>query len=332
MPIAQPNANITELVATTNPATTKKVYDSVTKNNALLSRLMEKKNVRMVNGGAPIRENILFSENGNATFYSGAESWSLAQQNVITAAEFGVSEAVSPIVIVGNEKAANRGSAQIISLLANKMTAATATLKNIVATSLHSDGTGYGGREFTGLQSAISVTPTAGTYGSIDRSVATNTFWRNQAFGGVTNGTGAVSSANIQAYMNTLWFSCTRGSDCPDLIIADNNYYNAYLQSLQSLQRFPLQSEKMANLGFQSLKYQLADVVLDGGIGGAIPTNRMYFLNTDYLFFRPLEGYDFKVETDARVPVNQDAEAYAIFFKGNLTCGGAQFQGVLTNN
>lgn len=332
MALVQPNANITELVAATNPATSKKVFDSITKNNALLARLTEKSKVRTVNGGVPIRENIAFSENGNATFYSGAESWQLAQQNVITAAEFGIAEAVSPIVILGQEKAANRGSAQIVDLLANKMMAAEATLKNLVATSLHSDGTGFGGRELTGLQSAISVTPTSGTYGVIDRSIATNAFWRNQAFGGVTNGTGAVSSANIQGYMNALWFACSRGADYPDLILADNNFYNAYLQSMQSIQRFPMQNEKMANLGFQSLKYQQADVVLDGGIGGAMPTNRMYFINTDYLFFRPLAGYEFKVDSDARKPVNQDAEAYAIFFKGNLTCSGAQFQGVLTNN
>lgn len=332
MALVQPNANITELVAATNPATSKKVFDSVTRNNALLNRLTAKKNVRTVNGGVPIRENIAFAENGNATFYSGAEAWQLAQQNVITAAEFGIAEAVSPIVILGQEKAANRGASQILELLANKMMVAEATLKNLIATSLHSDGTASGGRELTGLQSAVTTSPSSGTYGSIDRSVATNAFWRNQAFGGVTNGTGVVSSANIQAYMNALWFACTRGADYPDLILADNNFYNAYMQSMQSMQRFPMQDAKMADSGFQSLKYQQADVVLDGGIGGAMPSNRMYFLNTDYIFFRPLAGYEFKVDSDARRPINQDAEAYAIFFKGNLTCGGAQFNGVLTNN
>lgn len=47
----------------------------------------------------------------------------------------------------------------------------------------------------------------------------------------------------------------------------------------------------MAELGFTSLKYYGAgnsmDVVLDGGIGGAIGANRMYLLNTNYIFLRP---------------------------------------------
>ena len=40
-----------------------------------------------------------------------------------------------------------------------------------------------------------------------------------------------------------------------------------------------------AGAGFTSLKYMNADVVFDGGVGGGAPANKMYFLNTNYIYF-----------------------------------------------
>src|SRR6202008_252138 len=106
---------------------------------------------------------------------------------------------------------------------------------------------------------------------------------------GATDGGAAVSSANIQAYMNSLAVKLIRGTDKPGLIVADNNFYQLYLNSLQAIQRVGSTDEGAA--GFAALKYygagMASDVVLDGGISGSIPANHMYFLNLDYLFFRP---------------------------------------------
>ena len=69
--------------------------------------------------------------------------------------------------------------------------------------------------------------------------------------------------------MNTVWLSLNRGADKPDLIVADNNYYRLYLQSLQSIQRITDGGNSSAGAGFASLKYygagMASDVVLDGG-------------------------------------------------------------------
>jgi hypothetical protein len=67
---------------------------------------------------------------------------------------------------------------------------AEASMKNLIAQGLYSDGTGYGGKQITGLQAAVPVSPTTGTYGSIDRSTTLGTFWRNQ-----TTGTGTAITA-----------------------------------------------------------------------------------------------------------------------------------------
>jgi hypothetical protein len=72
-------------------------------------------------------------------------------------------------------------------------------------------------------------------------------------------------------------------------------------------------------------------VYLDGGIGGQLNTNRMYFLNTKYLFFRPHRDRNFVPIGGDRMSVNQDAMVRLIGWAGNLTSSGPRYQGVLTD-
>ena len=136
-------------------------------------------------------------------------------------------------------------------------------------------------KNITGLAAAVPDSPSTGTYGGINR--ATFSFWRSVAYSGVTNGGSATSASNIQQYMDSVAVQLIRGTDKPDLIVADNNYYRLYLQSLQSIQRISDSGSSMAGAGFASLKYygagMASDVVLDGGIGSAATANHMWFLN-----------------------------------------------------
>jgi hypothetical protein len=128
--------------------------------------------------------------------------------------------------------------------------------------------------------------------------------------------------------MNALWAKLVRGSDRPDLIVVDNIMWAYYMGSLQPQQRFTDPSS--ANLGFPSIKFMDADVVLDGGIGGAAPEKTAFFLNTKYLSWRPHRDRNMvALSPDRRYSINQDAEVQILAFAGNLTCSGAQFQGRL---
>ena len=93
--------------------------------------------------------------------------------------------------------------------------------------------------------------------------------------------------------------------------------------------RSRLVSDSEAQAGFSSLKYMTADVVLDGGFGGAAPSNTMYFLNTNYLFFRPHADRNFSPLGDERFAVNQDAMVKLIGFAGNMTTSNRSLQGYL---
>lgn len=325
MPLANPSATMTEIVTTTLRNRTGKPADNVSKNNALLKRLKQKGNVKTVDGGRTIVQELEYAENGTYKRYSGYEALNISPSDVFTGAEYNYAQAAVAISISGLEELQNSGEEAIINLLGGRIKNADRTLMNNIALDIYSDGTADGGRQIGGLQLLVATTPT-NTVGGIN--AGTYTFWQNKAFSAVTNGGTAATSANIQSYMNRLYLQLVRGADKPDLIVADNNYYRLYLESLQAIQR--IASEDEASVGFNSLKYMSSDVVLDGGFGGGAPTNTMYFLNTDYLFFRPHANRNMVPIGDDRYAVNQDAMVKLIGFAGNMTTSNRFLQGVLS--
>jgi hypothetical protein len=115
------------------------------------------------------------------------------------------------------------------------------------------------------------------------------------------------------------------------------------MSSLQNIQRFT--SSETANLGFASVKFMDADVVLDGGLQlnwtstgaagtapSAVPATSAYFLNTKYMFYRPHGQRNMvPLSPGQRYSVNQDAAVQILAWAGNLTSSGLQFQGRMDN-
>lgn len=331
------NSALTDIITTTIQSRSGELADNVTNNNALLKRLRSRGNVRPFSGGNVILEEIMYpdSTTSNANSYSGYETINITPNSPISAAQFNIAQYAAAVTISGLEMLQNAGKEQIIDLLEGRIRIAEAQLANRISSDMYLDGTGNSGKNLTGLAAAVTTTPT-NVYGGIDRSTTIGAFWRNQAYSGLTNGGAAVSAANIQQYMTALAIKLVRGTDKADLIVADANYFQLYVNSLQAIQK--VTSEDSAAAGFSSLQFygggQKADVVLDGGIytGGyaGAGTNSMYFLNTNYLFFRPHSDRNFVPIGGERQAVNQDAIVKLIGFAGNLTCSGAQFQGLLS--
>lgn len=317
--------NISELLTTTLESRSGKLADNVTENNAILRRLNSKNNVRPVSGGTSIYQELEYAENGTYKRYSGYETLDISPSDVISAAEYDWKQAAVAVTISGLEQLQNSGKERIIDLLDTRVRNGEKTMMNNIAADAYSDGTADGGKQIGGLQSLIADTATSGTVGGINR--ATYSFWQNQSYDATTDGGAAATAANIQSYMNTVYLSCCRGTDSPDLILADNNYFQLYWESLQAIQR--ITSEDMAAAGFQTLKYMGADVVFDGGYNGACPTNHMYFLNTDYIFFRPHKDRNMVPLNPDRFATNQDAVVKLIAFAGNMTASNCFLQGVL---
>lgn len=321
------NSSVTDIIATTIQSRTKQIADNVTKNNALLARLNERGNVKPFGGGNVIMQELSFAENGNAGFYSGYDLLPVATADVISASEFNIKQLACPVVMSGLEMLQNAGQEQFIDLLEARLNVAESTMANKLAESIYSDGTGSSGKEVTGLNAAVPSDPTTGTYGGIDR--ATYTFWRSGLYDFSTEAV-TPSATTIQAALNSVWGSLVRGADRPDLVVLDNTYWTYYMGSLQAQQRFT--DATTGNLGFPTLKFMDADVVLDGGIGGFAPTGTGFMLNTKYLFLRPHRDRNMvALSPKARYATNQDAEVQILGWAGNLTCSGAQFQGRIQN-
>lgn len=321
------NTSVSDIIATTIQNRSGVIADNVTKNNALLSRLKQRGNIKKFSGGNVILQELSFAENGNAGWYSGYETLPVAAQDVISAASYDIKQCAVPVTISGLEQLQNAGKEQIIDLLEGRIAVAESTMANMIAAGIYSDGTGSGGKEITGLKLQVATDPTTGVVGGIDR--ATWTFWRNKVFDASTNGGAATTAANIQQYFNTLWASLVRGQDRPDLIVVDNAYWGFYMASLQAIQRFT--SSEDAKLGFVSIKFMDADVVLDGGVGGFMEAKTALFLNTKFLHYRPHSARDMvPLSPKARFSVNQDAEVQILGWAGNLTASGLQYQGRMT--
>jgi hypothetical protein len=206
--------------------------------------------------------------------------------------------------------------------MSSRLAVAESTMQNMMAAGLYSDGTGAGGKQIVGLDAAVPVTPTSGVYGGIDR--ATWAFWRSKS----TTAGSALTASTVQGAMNTMWASLVRGMDRTDLIIMDSNFWGLYMSSLQAQQRFT--NPGKASLGFPTVQFMDADVVLDGGIGGFATTKTAYFLNTKYLKWRPHSQRNMvPLAPNRRYAVNQDAEVQILAWAGNMTGNGMQYQGRL---
>ena len=327
------NSSISDIIATNIQSRTGELADNVTNNNALLRRLKKRGNVKTFSGGNVILQEIMYQDaaTDNTNSYSGYEVLNVSQNSPISAAQFSITQYAAAISISGLEMIQNSGKEAIIDLLDGRMMVAEAQLANRISADIYTDGTGNSGKNITGLGAAVPDAPSTGTYGGINR--ASFSFWRSAKFSGVTDGGSAVSASNIQAYMDALAVQLIRGTDKPDLIVCDNNYYKLYLQSLQSIQRISDGGNSSVGAGFASLKYygagMASDVILDGGIGNDATANHMWFLNTKYMMFRPHADRNFVPIGGERQAVNQDAIVKLIGFAGNLTSSGPQFCGVL---
>lgn len=312
-----------EIVTTTLRYRSGKLRDNMSKNIALLSRLQDKENIAPVSGGRSIVEELEYAENSTFMYYSGDETLNVASSDVFTSAEYEWKQAAVAVKINGLELLKNSGREKVIDLLESRIKNAEKTMLNNLSTGVYSDGTGTGGKQIGGLQLLVSDAGT-GTVGGINSS--TYSFWQNAVYDFSANGV-AASALTIQDAMNSLYLSISRNRDVPDLIVADNTYFGYYWKSLQAIQR--VTDEKMASAGFQTLKFMGADVVYDGGFSGTAPSAHMYFLNTNYIKFRPHRDRNMVPMGADRFSVNQDAMVKLIGWAGNLTCSNRSLQGVI---
>ena len=323
--MATPSATFTELVTTTLRKSGTEVSDNVSNHNALLNVLKRKGKIKTVSGGYEIQEPLEYAENGTYQRYSGYEQLDTSASNVLTSAKYEWKQVALHVTASGREVRMNSGKEAMINLVKSRKKNAMNTAANQFSVDIYSDGSLS--NPVGGLANLIQTDGT-GTVGGINAS--TYSFWQNQ-FREMT-GTNlaatptAANATSLKADMNALWLSTVRGKDKPEIIVATHDLYALYETGEQQLQRYS--DGKLADAGFQTIKYKSADVVFDDNTNFGTTDELMYFLNCDYLYMVQHREAQWTADAEKK-PTNQDAVVIPMYWMGNMITTNRSRQGVL---
>jgi hypothetical protein len=297
--------------------------DLVSNNNALLL-LLRRKGLWRTYSGPRIRETLQVGKQV-AQWYSGYDQLLNPAIDLFNDAVWDPKMVAVPVILSMQEILNNEGEAQLIDVFEAYIQAAERSLEDTMDAGLYGDGTANGGKQITGLATAIPVVNSTGIYGGIDRNTAT--IWRTGSFDVQTAlpaiGT-QVSSTTVRPLLNAIMTRQSRGRDYADLLIMSPEHYAAYDAATVAIQR-QTNETSLGKLGFSALEYigggKRAEIVLDGGIGSNMPANTTFGIDTDSfrLRYHPNRNFDKLFEGDGMMPIDKDAIAQFIGWMGELT-------------
>jgi hypothetical protein len=297
--------------------------DLVSNNNALLA-VMRRKGQWQTYSGPRIRQTLQIGKQ-SAQWYSGYDQLVNPAIDLFNDAYYDPKMVVVPVILSMQEILNNEGESQLLDVYDTYITAAENALEDTMDAAIYSDGTANGGKQVTGLATAIPIVNTSGTYGGIDRANAI--IWRTQTFDAQSYNTvigTQVNATTVRPFLNAIMTRQSRGRDYADLLIMSPEHYAAYDAATVLIQR-QTNETSLGKLGFSALEYigggKRAEIVLDGGIGSNMPANTTFGINTDSLRLRyhPNRNFDKLFDGDGQMPIDKDAIAQFIGWMGELT-------------
>lgn len=298
--------------------------DLVSDENALLA-VMKQKGLWKTYSGPRIRETLQIAKQ-DIQWYSGYDFLDNSPIELFNDAYWTPKQSAVPITLSYEEILNNEGENQILDVMESYIETAENAMVDGMGEAIHSDGTGNGGKELTGLAAAVPIVTNSGTYGGISR--ADNSIWRTSTYDAHTFATDIgtqVNSTTIRPMLNRIMTQRSRGKRGADLLVMSTEHYEAYDAATVAIQRITDNAGRLGKLGFTTLKYfgagRTAEIVLEGGIGSNMPANTTYGLETDSLRMRynANRNFDKLFEGEGMKPINQDAIVQYIGFMGELT-------------
>jgi hypothetical protein len=295
--------------------------DLVSNANAILTIMKERAQFSPFSGPS-IRERLLYNESGTYVRYGGYEFLNPLPAELINDAEFTPKMAAVSVTLSSEEILQNSGENQLVDVMTLHIDAAEQELTDRFVEDLHSDGTAY--KQIGGFRKILPTTPSLGIYGGISR--VDNAIWRPRYFdvssGDLDASLTTITSATIKGLLDSAMVQLSRGRKGPNLICMSSDHYRAYTAATVAIQRIN-DTNNLGKLGFVSLKYygsgRSVDVVLEGGIGSAMPADTTYFIDTSSIKFRYHPDRNFVKFGGKQTPINQDAIVQHIGFYGELT-------------
>ncbi|MCD0415690.1 phage major capsid protein [Rubrivivax sp. JA1024] len=296
--------------------------DLVSNSNALLA-VLKRKGLWESYSGPKIRQRLLYNKTGSAVWYNGFDYLNPKPAELFNDAEYTPKMLAVAVVLSNEEILNNQGTNQLKDVMKSHMMAAEMELQDVTDASIHSNGSGFGGKELGGLQLAIPTVTSTGIYAGISR--ADNAIWRTSAFD-VQSAFPAigtqVTGTTVRKIFNQVMTQRSRGKRGADLLLCSAEHYAAYDEATVAIQRINDETG-LGKLGFQTLKYfgagRTAEIVQDGGLGSNMPSNTTYGIDTSSLRMRYHPERNFSKIGTAMMPINQDAVVQYIGLMGELT-------------
>ena len=272
-------------------------------------------------GGRYILEALEYAKNDGVGFIGKGGSVSLNDREFLTDATYVWHYLVAPLVRFGTDDQQNRGKTKIMDLMNSKLTNANNSLVDTLETTLAAAAGAVGGA-FDGLQLLVKDDPTTSTVvGGINQ--LTYTWWRNKT----KNMTG-ISFATLGIYwMRNMLNNVTnnRRKDRTDIILCGQTPFENYEEA--AFDQLQLVNTKMAELGFDSQTFKGIPMVWSP----AIANTRMYFLNTNFLYFVYDPGVYFDMTEWKAIPEQVNDRAAQIVTACTFLTNRRRTQGVLFN-
>jgi hypothetical protein len=322
MPNINTNAAYQQILSMALEDRSSSYEDLVSNNNAMLA-VMRRKGLWTTYSGPRIRQTLQIAKNV-AQWYSGYDQLLNPAIDLFNDAYFDPKMVVVPVILSMQEILNNEGEAQLMDVYDSYIDAAERALEDTMDAAIYSDGTANGGKQLTGLATAVPIVNNSGIYGGIDR---VNAIWQTKIFDAQSMATALgtqVAATTIRPMLNYIMTKQSRGKQYADLLVMSPEHYAAYDAATVAIQR-QTNETSLGKLGFTALEYigggKRAEIVLDGGIGSNMPANTTFGLNTDSFRIRynPNRNFDNVFDGEGQMPIDKDAIAQFIGWMGELT-------------
>lgn len=247
---------LTEINAYTLQKIVPKTTDTIYKNSPVFTRL-HTKNMERFNGCLYIQRPIIFGElNGDAV--GRGQGFNIDFVQTDTALVNQMKLYYVNISLYGFDSILNDGDLAILNQVETKFLNASLKMGKLLGTNMYLDGFGARSNQIDGLQAWYDDGTNYPTIGGINRA----DIMPIGTVGGLNAYTATTSSYNLQQ-LNTAYGNSWFGPDHVDMIAATQNGWNLTWNAMQPNQRYLDKDSDVGVAGFQALRFNASEMVID---------------------------------------------------------------------
>jgi len=301
-----------------------RLVDNVYKSSPVFTRLRTRHAERF-EGGTAIRHPIAFAELNGGAFQRGG-TFNISYVQTDTALTVVPKYYYVNITLFGTDNVLARGPDAAMNYVESKMVNASGKMAKLLGTDVFLDGTGVLSSpiQLDGMVQALDNGSLYAAYGGITRTdLGTAPGDNNAGINGYVLNLPTFTMKGMETAYGSAWF----GNENVDLIVTTQAIWNIIWTKILPNQRFMEESNDIAKIGFQSMRWMGASICVDQ----YCPANYIFGLNTKYIQFwiSTLPKYQFGF-TGFKEAQNSDDVAGQYLFGGNLLFPAPRLNYMLT--